>query len=101
MRKPFAYLAIAILGLSLTACGSAKPAQGPTTTPDHTPSASPTPSTAPAAKQATPTRTTPLAALTDPDILGYCPDTPATHFDGAANEVTKIRVCTSVTSADG
>jgi hypothetical protein len=102
MRKPFAYLAIAILGLSLTACGSAKPTQGPTTTtPGHTPSASSTPSTAPAAKQATPTRTTPLAALTDPDILGYCPDTPAVHFDGAANEVTKIRVCTSVTSADG
>jgi len=101
MRKPFAYLAIAILGLSLTACGSAKPAPSPSTTPDRTPTVSPTPSTTPVAKQASPTRTTPLAALTDSDILGYCPDTPAVHFDGKARDVTKIRVCTSVTSANG
>jgi len=101
MRKPFAYLAIAILGLSLTACGSATPPPGPTATAPHrTPTASPTPSATPVAKQATPARTTPLPPLTDRNILNYCPDVPAVHFDGKPSDVTQIAVCTSVTSAD-
>ncbi|WP_349897135.1 hypothetical protein [Parafrigoribacterium soli] len=100
MRKPLALVTIAVISLALVACGtSAPPKAAPSSSP--TPTASATPSAPPPAKQAQPTRTRPLPLLTDPDILAYCPDEPAVHFDGKASDVTKILVCTSVPSANG
>lgn len=100
MRKPLALLAIVMLGLSLAACSATTPTKVKTSS-TPSPVASATPSAAPVAKEAQPTRTKPLAALTDPDILAYCPDVDAVHLDGKASDITKIVVCTSVTSATG
>ncbi|MEO7121564.1 MAG: hypothetical protein ABI400_00250 [Lacisediminihabitans sp.] len=100
MRKLLGLLTIALLGLSLAACSTTEPAKvQPSKAPRPTVSA--TPSTPPVAKQAQPSRTKPLVALTDPDILAYCPATDAVHFDGKPSDVSKIVICTSVTSANG
>jgi hypothetical protein len=100
MRKSLALLSIVLLSLSLAACSSTTPDKAkPSPTP--TPTASATPSAAPVAEEAQPSRTKPLVALTDPKILTYCPDLAAVHFDGKASKVTKIVICTSVTSATG
>ena len=100
MRTPFALLAIVILGVSLAGCSAAAPAKTTTaSTPASTASA--TPSAAPVAKEAQPSRTRPLIALTASKILTYCPDEPAVHFDGKTSDVTKVDICTSTSSATG
>ena len=100
MRKPLALVTIAVLSLALVACGKTAPTKiAPSSTP--TPTASPSPSAPPPAKEAQPSRTRPLVALTDPDILAYCPDDAAVHFDGKADQVTKVVICTSVPSSTG
>lgn len=100
MRKPLALTTIAVLSLALVACGKSTPTEvAPSRTPHSTVSASPTAPTP--AKEAEPSRTRPLAALTDSNILAYCPDVAAVHFDGKADEVTKATICTSVPSGSG
>ncbi len=101
MRKPLRYLVLVVLGLSLAACSTTKQDAVTTTAPRSTPMASATPSSAAAAKEATPSRTIPLVPLTDSNILGYCPNIPAVHFDGKTDDVTKVTICTSITSATG
>lgn len=100
MRKPLALMTIAALSVILSACGGSNPDP---VKPSHVPrpTASVTPSATPKAEIAAPSRTRPLAAITSPDILAYCPDTAAVHFDGKTDDVTKATVCTSVASATG
>lgn len=100
MRKPLALVTIAVISLALVACGKAAPSKV-SSGPSPKPTISSTPSPPPPAKEAQPSRTRPLVPLTDPDILAYCPDEPAVHFDGKTKEVAKATICTSVTSATG
>lgn len=100
MRKPLALMTIAVLSLALSACGGSGPTKvKPSSTPR--PTASVTPGTTPAVKLAQPSRTRPLVVLTNPDILAYCPDLPAVHFDGKTGTIAKATICTSVPSDTG
>lgn len=53
-------------------------------------SADPSPSASPTAE---PGLKAPIAPVTDPEILAYCPAEAATHFDGDIEAVTSITVC--------
>ena len=100
MRKSLVLVSIALLSVTLTACGSSAPGKVATT---HapTPTASATPTAAPVAKEAQPSRTRPLTALTDTAILAYCPDAAAVHCDGKMSDVTKVTICTSTPTPTG
>lgn len=100
MRKSFALLSIVALSLSLAACGATTPPKARPSS-ASTPTASVTPSAPPVPQDAKPARTLPLTALTNANILEYCPAIPATHFDGKTSGISKIVICTSVTSATG
>jgi hypothetical protein len=99
MRKPLALLAVVVLSLTLAACSATPAKSHGTHKPTPTPSASA--SHAPAAVLAKPLSTKPLTPLTNADILAYCPDVDAVHFDGKLTDVTKVTVCTSTVAGSG
>lgn len=101
MRKPLVLVTIAMLSLALAGCSSSGAPTKVKETSKPTPSASATPTAAPVAKEAQPSRTRPLNALTDPQILDYCPDVAAVHFDGKMSDVTKVDICTSTPTSTG
>lgn len=101
MRKPLVLVTIAMLALALAACSTSNVPGKVRETSKPTPTASATPTAPPVAKEAQPSRTRPLNALTDPQILDYCPDVAAVHFNGKMSDVTKVTICTTTPSTTG
>ncbi|MCU1582373.1 MAG: hypothetical protein JWO01_1761 [Microbacteriaceae bacterium] len=99
MRKTLVIATIVLLSFTLSACGSPTTSAIATHSQKPIPSATPKASAAPVA--AKPASVTPLVPLVDPDILTYCPATPAIHLDVKANTITKADICTSVPTSSG
>ena len=78
MFRPAAAVAVLAIALALAGCG----APGTPGTPSPEPTAEPA-------------LTRPLFPLSAPEVLEYCPDIAAVHFDGDVDAVIEVYVCTA------